>query len=94
MTWDEIFSAIAPYLTAPIDFNGYETKLTKAINSAYNADISYINDDCAQTIKIQLFALDLIKCYQKKLISGGLAEAIEITEKGSRYLVELKTVKR
>lgn len=94
LTWDEIFSAIAPYLTAPLDFNGYETKLTKAINSAYNADISYINDDCAQTIKIQLFALGLIKCYQKKLISGELVEAIEITEKGSRYLVELKTVKR
>jgi len=94
LTWDEIFSSIAPYLTAPIDFNGFESKLAKAINSVYNADVSYINDDCAQTIKIQLFALGLIKCYQKKLINGGLVEAIEITEKGSRYLVELKTVKR
>lgn len=93
LTWDEIFSGIAPYLTAPIDFKGFEIKLTKAINSAYNADISYINADCAQTIKVQLCALGLIKCYQKKLINGGLVEAIEITEKGSSYLIELKTVK-
>lgn len=93
LTWDEIFSVIAPYLTAPIDFNGFEAKLTRGINSAYNANFSYINDDCAQTIKVQLFALGLIKCYQKKLINGGLVEAIEITEKGNRYLIELKTVK-
>lgn len=93
LTWDEIFSVIAPYLTAPIDFNGFKAKLVKAINSAYNTDISYMNADCAQTIKVQLFALGLIKCYQKKLINGGLVEAIEITEKGSGYLIELKTVK-
>lgn len=94
LTWDEIFSAIAPYLTAPIDFQKFRDNLTKAINSAKNTDISFINENCAQTVKVQLSALGLIKCYQKKLINGGLAEAIEITEKGSRYLIELKTIKK
>lgn len=94
LTWDKIFSAVAPYLTAPTNFDGFCRKLTDAINSAYNANISYINDDCAQTVKIQLSALGLIKCYQANLIKGGVAEGIVITEKGSRYLIELKTVKK
>ena len=94
LTWNKIFSAVAPYLTAPTDFEGFRSKLRDAINSAYNVNISYINSDCAQTVKIQLSALGLIKCYQAKLIKGGLGEAIEITEKGSKYLIELKTVKK
>lgn len=94
LTWDEIFSAIGPYLTAPTNFNEFEDYLLDSINSAYGADLSVLNDDCAQTIKVQFFALGLIKCYQKELVNGGLVEAIEITEKGSRYLVELKTVKK
>lgn len=94
LTWDKIFSVVAPYLTAPTNFEGFCEKLRGAINSAYNTDISYINDDCAQTVKVQLCALGLIRCYQAKLIKGGLAEAIEITEKGNRYLLELKTVKK
>lgn len=94
LTWDEIFSAVAPYLTAPIDFQRFKDYFVKAINTAYNADITYINGDCAQTVKIQLCALGLIKCYQKKLYKSGLAEAIEITEKGSRYLIDIKTIKK
>lgn len=68
--------------------------MIEAINYAYNANISYINHDCAQTVKVQLSALGLIKYYQANLIKGGVAEGIVITEKGSRYLVELKTVKK
>ncbi len=94
LTWNKIFSAIAPYLTAPTNFEGFRGKLRDAINSAYNADISYINSDCAQTVKVQLLALGLIKCYQANLIKGGVAEGIVITEKGSRYLMELKAVKK
>ena len=93
LTWDKIFSAIGPYLTAPTNFDGFLGYLMDSINSAYNADFSYLNDDCAQTVKVQLCALGLIRCYQAKLVKGSLAEAIEITEKGSRYLIELKTVK-
>ncbi|MCI9075790.1 MAG: DUF4062 domain-containing protein [Dorea sp.] len=93
LTWNEIFSAVAPYLTAPTNFDGFCRKLIEAINYAYNANISYINHDCAQTVKVQLSALGLIKYYQANLIKGGVAEGIVITEKGSRYLVELKTEK-
>lgn len=94
LTWNKIFSAVAPYLTAPINFEGFRGKLRDAINSAYNVEISYINSDCAQTVKVQLSALGLIKCYQANLIKGGVAEGIVITEKGNRYLLELKTVKK
>lgn len=94
LTWDEIFSAVAPYLTAPTIFDGFAEHMVDSLRSAYNADFTYVNEDCAQTIKVQFNALGLIKCYQTKLVKGGLAEAIEITEKGSRYLMKLKTVKR
>lgn len=94
LTWNKIFSAVAPYLTAPINFEGFRVKLRDAISSAHNIDISYINSDCAQTVKVQFCALGLIRCYQSSLIKGGLTEAIVITEKGSRYLMKLKTVKK
>lgn len=94
LTWDEIFSAVAPYLTAPTNFDGFAEHIVDSLKSAYDADFTYLNEDCAQTIKVQFTALGLVKCYQAKLAKGGLAEAIEITDKGSRYLMELKTVKR
>lgn len=94
LTWDEIFSAIGPYLTAPITFSRFINDLVDSINSAYDEDITLINDDCAQTIKIQLCALGLIKCYQEKFAGGDFEEAIKITEKGSQYLIELKEIKR
>lgn len=94
LTWDDIFSAIGPYLTAPTNFENFAKYLLDSINSAHNADFSYLNGDCVQTVKVQLYALGLIRCYQAKLIKGGLTEAIEITEKGSRYLIDLKTIKK
>lgn len=90
LTWDEIFSAVGPHLTAPVNLSVFQDNLRNSINSAYDADFSYLNDNCVQTIKIQLSALGLIKYY----CSSGGREGIVITEKGSRYLVEIKTIKK
>lgn len=94
LSWDEIFSAVGPHLLAPKTLYGFESNLKSSINAAYDADFSYLNDYCVQTIKIQLSALKFISVYQAKQTGGGVVEGIVITEKGKKYLTELKTIKK
>ena len=94
LSWDEIFSAVGPHLLAPKTLHGFKSDLMSSINAAYDAGFSFLNDDCVQTIKIQLYALGLITVYQAKQTSGSVVEGIVITEKGKKYLTELKTIKK
>lgn len=94
LTWDDIFSAIGPYLTAPKSVDGFKEDLKESINAIYGSTFSYINSDCIQTIKIQLNALNLVKTYQAKNTAGGLTEGIVISDKGIKYLTELRAIKK
>ena len=94
MTWDEIFSAVAPYLLSPKNYSQFEDDLLKGINSIIG-DLYFgnLNDDVVQTIKIQLVALGLVDASPRKSVGGGLIEFISLTKKGQNYLLQLKSIK-
>lgn len=96
MTWDAIFSAIAPYLFSYVNYESFASVLKKGINSILDNDSFFgrINEDCIQTIKIQLNALGLIEVAPKKSTGMGVIEFIKLTEKGKTYLLKLKSVKK
>lgn len=96
MTWDAIFSAFAPYLFSYVNYESFSSALKKGINSVIDNESFFgsINEDCIQTIKIQLNALGLIEVSPKKSTGMGVIEFIKLTEKGKTYLLKLKSVKK
>ena len=93
LTWDMIFSAVGPYLVTPVDFDTFTSNLLEGINSAYDCDIAYINEDSVQTIKLQLEALKLINVSTSQTETNGLQETIQLSSKGKSYLMQIKTIK-
>lgn len=94
LTWDQIFSAIGPYLISAKSYTGFEMDLKSGINAAYNKNFNSMNDNCIQVIKIQLNALGLISSESLQSVSKGMMEFIQLTEKGRKYLMELKSIKK
>jgi len=94
LSWDEIFSALGPHLLSAKSYAGFSKALKAGVNSAYDKSFAIINDDCIQTIKIQLGALGLINSSPRKSTGGGILEFIILTKKGSDYLLGLKTIRK
>ena len=96
VTWNDIFSYVAPNLISPLfaDFfkNEFDLNFIKK-HSSYNYINIYINEDDVNTVKIQLYSYGLINIYTAQSINKGLNEYIKITNKGLQYLQEIKTVK-
>jgi hypothetical protein len=92
LKWDEIFSAVAPYLFTSKNYDEFEHDLRIGINTAYDIDFSILNDDCVQTIKIQLNALGLIDVNSGES-TRGVVEFITLTQKGKDYLLYIKSIK-
>lgn len=91
-TWDEIFSAVGPYLFVEQSYDMFKYYFRESIKSTYDFELDDLNENCVQTVKIQLSALGLLEI--KLPNNGKNVEAIVITEKGKRYLMEIKTVKK
>lgn len=87
LKWDEIFSAVGPYLLSFKQYSQFMDDLRTGINSAYEKSFSSLNDNCVQTIKIQLSALGLTE------EKPGIIELIGLTQKGKNYLIHIKTIK-
>lgn len=94
LTWDEIFSSIGPYLVSSKGYITFKDDLKTGINSAYNKEFYSLNDDCVQTIKVQLNGLGLINVNSSKSTGGGMMEFIGLSPKGSNYLLNIKSIKK
>jgi hypothetical protein len=94
LTWEKIFSAVGPYLISAISFSVFESYLRKGINSSSSRSFYEFDENCVQTIKIQLNALGLIDAYPAKSVKGGYMEFISLTPKGKQYLMQIKTLKK
>ncbi len=92
-TWDEIFSAIGPYLVSSCNYKEFCNHLDEAINSISDLYYHQINSNCEQTIKIQLQALGLLDV---ELVNVGdkNIELIRLTSRGERYLIQIKSIKK
>lgn len=96
ISWNDIFSCVAPYLYSKNTYNDFAENLKEGINSKFCEEIDFydLESDCVQTIKIQLSALGLIEISNSENTKGIPYETIVLTEKGEKYLAKIKTIKR
>lgn len=94
VNWDDIFSCVGPFLISPKNYIAFKNNLESGLNSAFSAGFSSLNEDSVQTIKIQLSALGLIEAKPGNAVGGGISEFIKLTDKGRRYLMQIKSIKR
>lgn len=96
VTWNQIFSYIAPYLINAIHTDSFKYKIdANFVNklSNKNYDSVYLDNDDINTIKIQFLSHNLITIYSAKMVQDGIGEFIQLTQKGLQYLKQIKTVK-
>ncbi len=93
LTWDQIFSAIGAFLFLDVTYDEFRANLLTGINSAHHLPFLSFNEDCVQTIKIQLCALGLINIVPKEAEKRGMVESIKLTEYGKNYLIQIKAKK-
>ena len=96
VTWNQIFSYIAPNMINALNADSLKYQIdnhfiNKMIKKSYSS--IYLDNDDANTIKIQFLSYGLIKIYSAKMVKGGIGEFIQLTPKGLKYLQKLKTVK-
>ncbi len=96
VTWNQIFSYIAPNLINALNALSFKYQIDcNFVNKIVNRGYSSVNldDDDANTIKIQFLSQGLIRVYPANMVKGGVGEFIQLTEKGLQYLKQIKTVK-
>lgn len=94
LTWDNIFSSVGPYLVSYKSYSSFKEDLKNGINSAFKKEFYSLNDDCVQTIKVQLNALGLIDVKASQAVDGGITEFIGLTPKGKEYLLHIKAIRK
>lgn len=95
MSWQDIFSCIAPYLLENPSDGSVKITLKKnavgrVVKEYYESDM---DDQIFQTIKIQLMALGLVDVSYAKTIKGGMKLFWRITEAGKSLMLELRTIR-
>jgi hypothetical protein len=97
ITWGEIFMAVGPELIRPSAPGKLSDKLRSYLreNKSISNDFSLIHifESDANTIKMHLIALGLVRAEAAKRAGGGLVEFISLTERGTKQLVELMAVR-
>ncbi|MGC2476640.1 MAG: DUF4062 domain-containing protein [Candidatus Sulfotelmatobacter sp.] len=97
VSWREIFSYIAPYLTEHPSEKTVRDVLRDALwtrfNSTYGGKSPEIDSQCFKTIGIQLEALGLVKISYSQTVAGGMALFWSATSRGERLTLELRTVR-
>ncbi|SCY68641.1 DUF4062 domain-containing protein [Thiohalorhabdus denitrificans] len=96
LTWGEIFGIISPYLIENPSDKFVKVKLGNEIfdlleEKAYRKEIE---DQCFQTIKIQLTALGLVTVKYSKNNKGGMGLFWVLTEKGGSAMMQLRAIKK
>lgn len=96
VNWNQIFSYIGPKIISPMSADSFKyTMDTNFINKITSRSYThtFVDEDDANTIKIQLQVQGLIDIYPAKSTKNGVIEFIQITKKGQSYLQQIKTVK-
>lgn len=94
MTWRQIFMGVGPDLMRAHN----PTQISKSLRK-YMKDMKFTNrsvsilDSAENQIKIQLTALGLISNFEGKVLNGGMAEWVKITDYGKRVLMETMVIR-
>ncbi|GAB6190754.1 DUF4062 domain-containing protein [Desulfocastanea catecholica] len=97
--WNEIISVIGPHLFQYQNENFVSTKLATELLKLNNNDAdeyysNEVDDGILQTIKIQLMALGIIQIEPLQTKGGDMALFWQITEKGKKAVVEIRSIKK
>lgn len=92
-TWREIFSLLSPCLLEKLHDGQVKTTLKSALfnRSGFSPTL---DSQSFQTIKVQLIALGLVKVESIKTVKGGMGLFWSLTDKGYRFMMELRSVKQ
>lgn len=97
ISWREIFSLIAPYLTEhPNDASvksRISTNLKTLATKSSSGQSIYIDDQEFKTITLQLTAYGLIETNYLKTTQGGMALFWRLTPKGHRLMMETRVIR-
>jgi hypothetical protein len=99
LSWERLFSLIAPYLANNPDDDSAKKYIGRATYEqadtySSNGSSPTVNDQIFQTIKIQLKTLGLVKVDRLKTISGSSALFWSLTKAGEQKMVELRAVRK
>lgn len=96
ITWGEIFYIISPYLMQHPSDSRVKDYLAKRVLEKFEKATVYatIKEDDFNTIKVHLSTLNLINVRYSKNTGGGMGLYWSLTEKGTRTMKELRSVKK
>lgn len=98
ITWNLLFSTISPYLLNHPNDSKAKSIFSKAIydltEEAISRGTATLNDQDYQTIKLHLKAIDLIEIRFLKTKEGGMALFWNLTDKGEKLMIELRSIKK
>lgn len=95
ISWDKIFSMIAPYLESHPNESSVKSTLSTILHkiSGCRGYPESIDDQDFKTIGIQLKAYGLIKIDYTKTTKGGMALFWSLTKKGEHFMIETRVVR-
>lgn len=96
ITWGEIFYIISPYLMQHPADSSVKKYLANRVLEKFEKSTVYatIKEDDYNTIKVHLSTLNLINVRYSKNTGGGMGLYWSLTEKGTRTMKELRSVKK
>jgi hypothetical protein len=96
MTWGEIFYTISPYLMEHPANSQVRIYLASRILKKFGKATANarIDEDDYNTIKVHLSSLNLIDVKYSKNTGGGMGLYWNLTEKGTRTMKEIRSVKK
>lgn len=95
ITWVEIFGFLSVHLLEyPHDDNVKELLTNFFFSKVNKFGISTgLNDDCYQTIKVQLLALELVDIEYQQTIAAGMKLFWSLTDLGKQVMLSVRSVK-
>ncbi|NGO52344.1 DUF4062 domain-containing protein [Allomesorhizobium camelthorni] len=95
MTWQQIFGAIAPELISHPSDGKVESMIGRVAYKTNNTGekVVKLDNDCFQTVKVQLIALGLVTVDYRQTTQGGMGVFWSLTDKGSSFMAAVRTVK-
>lgn len=95
-TWGEVFTIISPALLENPNSRKVSDVLGKGLVDKTGRSVSHasVKDQDLETIQVQFLALKLIKVYNARTVSGGVALFWSLTEAGHALMLQLRTVKK
>ena len=96
ISWADIFALISPHLIEHPNDSSVKLQIKTSVFDL-TGKYSYsktLDDQCFQTIKIQLTAMGLVNVKYSKTTKGGMGLFWSLTNQGEHLMMQLRTVKK